>query len=156
MEKKEIIGLIAAVAAVFMMIFIVSVIRGQTDDPNAETSDEPPVTQNSDEPVQTDIWDVLHEMQATTAPAGEPLTVAVTAVNEEGIAYTVTDENGGAVTEIVQNPEAMDGASRLEQIPAVTDAPVPADAPVIQVSPDMSRPDQDENDTPYFITAPAD
>ncbi len=153
MDKKEIIGLIAAIAGVFILIFIVSAIRGKTDDPDA--SDAPDTSTETDDPVMTDIWDVLHEMQATTAPPKEPGYAIVTGIDENGDLYAVTDENGGVVTEIIQvpvnDPEAVpqDGGDTT-----VTTAAVSSDPPVIAVSPDQTYPEN--SDAPYFIVAPAE
>lgn len=158
MQKKEIITLVAAIAAVFVLIFIVSAVRGTADDPASDSSYEPDFIVKTEEPVVTDIWDVLHEMQATTAPSSESQTVAVTALNENGVAYTVTDENGGAVTAVIQNPAVPGDSDVSEPVnqPAVTASSVPSDAPVIQVSPDQELPDDSDDDAPYFIAVPAE
>ena len=155
MDKKEIIGLIAAIAGVFIMIFIVSAIRGKTDEPDADASDAPDTSTKTDEPVMTDIWDVLHEMQATTAPLEEPGYAIVTGIDENGELYAVTDENGGVVTEIIQVP-----VNDPEDVPqdggntTVTTAVASSDPPVIAVSPDQTYPEN--SDAPYFIVAPAE
>ena len=68
MEMKEILALICTIGVVFLLIFIVSAVRGG----NAEDPDAPvlePTGMEYEQPAETDIWDVLHEMQATTAPA---------------------------------------------------------------------------------------
>ena len=101
MEKNEIIGLIAVIAAVFAVIFIAAKVREANTNPYEDiivTPADEPEEEDSDE---NDIWDVLHEMQETTAPPVEGDIVVVTAVDEDGTpmggrhtVLSVFDENG--------------------------------------------------------------
>ena len=59
MQKKEIITLVAAIAAVFVLIFIVSAVRGTADDPASDSSYEPDFIVKTEEPVVTEYTEQL-------------------------------------------------------------------------------------------------
>ena len=159
MEKNEIIGLIAVIAAVFAVIFIAAKVREANANPYEDIIVTPADEPEEEESDENDIWDVLHEMQETTAPVVEGDIVVVTAVDEDGNTYTVTDENGTPVTEFRPADGAAqdgNGATETETVQNQVQNDAPAESPVIEVSPDQQLPDPDSDDIPYFITAPAE
>ena len=153
MEKKEIITLLCAVSAVFLFIFVLAKIKPEEEAPAANVTVEPGEIVQTGENAETDIWDVLHAMNTTAAAVQEPETVSVTAVNENGEVYTVTDTEGNAVTEIV--PAAVQEADGADAADPGAGNDHPAEAPVINVTPGQQTP-ADQVDSPYFVVIPAD
>ena len=154
MEKNEIIALIIAVVSVVLVIFVIAKMRGSEEDETSNIILEPGVVIQTGAPQETDIWDILHDMNATTAPPAEntePAFVAVTATDENGEVYNVTDADGNNVTELASAPADADGNTT-----ETVTAPVNPDAPVINVNPDMEIPNPDDVESPYFIAVPAD
>ena len=166
MEMKEILALICTIGVVFLLIFIASLVRGkESGDP--EMPELEPTGLEYEKPAETDIWDVLHEMQATTEPPAEteapakPEYQIVTETNAFGESVVVTDEEGNPVTVEVK-PEA-DPDQPADEVPdgqgdtTETEA-VPAEPSVldITINPDELE-SQEKPDNPMFIVAdPAD
>ncbi|MBP0968316.1 MAG: hypothetical protein J5722_11815, partial [Oscillospiraceae bacterium] len=105
-------------------------------------------------PSETDIWDVLHAMNTTAPDVQEPQTVQVTAIGEDGQVYVLTDAEGNAQTEIMQEQAVPADASAETETTAVNGQP--AEAPVVVVSPDQQIPANQQGGEGYFVVVPAD
>ena len=154
MEKKEILALIAAVSAVMLLIFIMTKVRGEEEQTPAGSIYVDPAQFAVTDAPETDIWDILHAMNATTAEPEESETVAVTAIDNNGEIYVVTDEQGNAQTEIAPAEETpADADAAAETAPADGQQ---GEVPVINYTPGQQTPAEDQREDPYFVVVPAD
>lgn len=154
MEKNEILALIGAVGAVLLLIFIMSKVRGEDEQPSGESVFVEPGQIIQTGAPETDIWDVLHAMNATEAESAEGETVAVTAIDDNGEVYTVTDEQGNAQTDLV--PAAEPAAEVTTGDDALPADHQPGEPPVINVTPGQQAPAEVQPGDPYFVVVPAD
>ena len=158
MEKKENLALIGAVSAVLLLIFIMTKIRGTDAEPSAGGASVEPGEVIQTGASETDIWDVLHAMNETEPDSGEGNTVAVTAIDDNGDVYTVTDEQGNVQTEIVPaaEPAADTPDESMTETETVQENERSADTPVINVTPGQQKPEDVQPGEPYFVVIPAD
>lgn len=154
MEKKEILALIAAVSAVFLLIFVMTKVRGGEEPPSGDITVEPGDVVVTGEPSETDIWDVLHAMNTTAPEIQEPVTVQVTALGDDGQVYVLTDADGNAQTELVQQ------AAPAEDVSAETETTAengqPAEIPSVNVTPEQQNPADQQAGDGFFVVIPAD
>lgn len=129
MERKEILAVILAAAVIIIVIGVLGMVRGNTEDSSVPDFDPSLLTEAPAVTEKTDIWDVIRDQQAAMTST-EPEAVVTDAVVTDDAGDAVTDENGIVLTEAPAET-ATPGEAESDTEPimqdVIIDEVVPAD-----------------------------